>query len=120
MEIDLTGIASISIEHFFVGGDEETVFIAVGNLSNGVLQGSLLRNRVIEPGNPSILSADLRPFPGVKIVQIVWDNPLNPDKFPSTVAFIDNITFHPVPEPSTWALLALSLAVLVTARHRML
>ncbi len=28
------------------------------------------------------------------------------------VAFIDNITFHPVPEPSTMALLTLGLAAL--------
>ncbi len=34
------------------------------------------------------------------------------------VAFIDNITFHPVPEPSTLALLAFSLVALVIARRR--
>ncbi len=34
------------------------------------------------------------------------------------VAFIDNITFHPVPEPGTLGLLAGSLAALVIARRR--
>ncbi len=34
------------------------------------------------------------------------------------VAFIDNITFHPVPEPGTLALLAGSLMALVIARRR--
>ncbi len=36
------------------------------------------------------------------------------------VAFIDNITFHPVPEPGTLALLAFGLATLVIARRRMM
>ena len=36
------------------------------------------------------------------------------------VGFIDNITFHPVPEPGTLALLAGSLMALVMARRRML
>ena len=34
------------------------------------------------------------------------------------IAFIDNITFHPVPEPGTLGLLAGSLAALVIARCR--
>ena len=32
------------------------------------------------------------------------------------LAFIDNITFHPVPEPGTLTLLALSLAALLIVR----
>ena len=36
----------------------------------------------------------------------------------SVVAFIDNITFHPVPEPSTLALLAVCLAALMIYRRR--
>ncbi len=33
-------------------------------------------------------------------------------------AFIDNITFHPVPEPGTLGLLAVSLGALVIYRRR--
>ncbi len=36
------------------------------------------------------------------------------------VGFIDNITFHPVPEPGTLGLLAGSLVALVIARRRMM
>ncbi len=38
----------------------------------------------------------------------------------SLLAFIDNITFHPVPEPGTFGLLVFSLVALVIARRRMM
>ena len=37
---------------------------------------------------------------------------------PRNRPFIDNITFHPVPEPSTLAMLGLSLAAHGIARRR--
>ncbi len=39
-----------------------------------------------------------------------WDN---------AVAFIDNITFHPVPEPSSWLLLSLGIAGVVMIRRKL-
>ena len=38
----------------------------------------------------------------------------------SIVAYIDNITFHPVPEPSTLLLLASGFVALLIARRRMM
>ena len=37
----------------------------------------------------------------------------------AAVVFIDNITFHPVPEPSSWLLLSLGIAGLVMTRRKL-
>ncbi len=35
------------------------------------------------------------------------------------IAFIDNVTFHPVPEPSPWLLLSLGIAGVVMIRRKL-
>ncbi len=37
----------------------------------------------------------------------------------SVAAFIDNITFHPVPESSSWLLLSLGIAGVVMVRRKL-
>ena len=37
----------------------------------------------------------------------------------ANVAFIDNITFHPVPEPFSWLLLSLGIAGVVMIRRKL-
>ncbi len=112
IEMDLTEIASISLEQFFVEGNEDNLFFI-----NGVFS----RLDVIEPGNPSLRAVDVSSMTGVTDVHFVWGLPTSEivnELPPPIVAFIDNITFHPVPEPGTLTLLAGSLVALVIARRR--
>ena len=64
--------------------------------------------------NPRALVWDLSGFDDVIEITVLWSG-FNRDESPSDarLAFINNITFHPVPEPSTWALVALGFAALV-------
>lgn len=58
---------------------------------------------------------------GVHSISIHWNSDVQHqlgEAPPAIVAFIDNITFHPVREPSTRFLVSLGLAALVTARLR--
>ncbi len=52
-------------------------------------------------------------FIGVNILPATGPPP------PPMVAFIDNITFHPVPEPSSWLLLSLGIAGVVMIRRKL-
>ncbi len=134
-DIDLTGIASVSVDQFFLAGDErgllaipmfggidliENIFVV--NLGFGPFDAS-------DPStNPSVRTAAMMTFQGMRLegvhrVEIRWN--LQPEiqvqigeptALPPIVAFIDNVTFHPVPEPGTLGLLAGSLVALVIAR----
>ena len=126
--VDLTDIAFVSLDQFLVDGNDDGLlfFITVqegSHLSPFFAVGFFFE--ALDPGNPSLRrTADIRSIAGSGSfpVSISWGN--DPD-FPSTeelppplVAFIDNITFHPVPEPGTLTLLAGSLVALVIARRR--
>ncbi len=70
-------------------------------------------------GNPSLRATDFRLFTGVHELGFFWGFESPPDVLvPPVVAFIDNITFHPVPEPSTLAFFAVALGALVIGRRR--
>ncbi len=139
LDVDLTGIASISVEQFFLDGDQASL-VASPMFLIGI---DLIENIIIgsEPGfgpfdtvdpsaNPSVRTARLMAFEGmilegVHTVGVHWNllpsiqreigeaTPL------AIVAFIDNITFHPVPEPSSWLLLSLGIAGVVMIRRKL-
>jgi hypothetical protein len=89
-------------------------------LIEGILVGALSRLEVIEPGNPSLRAVDVISITGVGEVGFFWGFVSESVTLPPIVGFIDNITFHPVPEPSTLGLLAVSLATLVIGRRRIM
>ncbi len=119
MSFDLTGIASISVEQFFIDGNEDGLFFLRGiDLIENIFVGTLEALDVIEPGNPSLRGVDVSSTNGVGIIGFVWGFEFESVPPQTIVAFIDNITFHPVPEPGTLMLLAFSLTALMLARRR--
>jgi len=119
MEVNLADIALIFVEQFFVAGNEDRLAFFLGiSLVENIFIGTYDPFEVIEPGNPSLRGYDVSSFTGVGTVGVTWriesgSNPPDP-----IIAFIDNITFHPVPEPSTLGLAALGLVALLIARRR--
>ncbi len=119
MSFDLTGIASISVEQFFIDGNEDELFFLRGiDLIENISIGTLEALDVIEPGNPSLRGVDVSSINGVGIIGFAWGFEFESVPPQTIVAFIDNITFHPVPEPSTLGLLIVSLAALVITRRQ--
>ncbi len=125
IEMDLTDIAAISVEQFFIDGSEDgLLFFTTIHLIENIVLTTVERLDIVQPGNPSLRAVDVtfRGGLGVTEVGFFWgfegfESP--PDVLlPPVVAFIDNITFHPVPEPSTLALLVFSLGAILIARQR--
>ena len=140
IDIDPTELASISVEQFFAG-DASTgtdfLFIFLLSLEPPPTEGPSLAAQFFRltdspdpTANPGLRTFRLnrspeRPFEGLHRVSIGWGNPLlvcldgaciPPDAF---LGFIDNITFHPVPEPSSWLLLSLGIAGIVMIRRKL-
>ncbi len=124
IEMDLTDFASISLEHFFIDGNEDRLSLSLNNEGLRTVFPSPFG--VVQSGNPSVRAVDVSTRTGVWSVGILWNHsiivvspfPIEIPTPPPVVAFIDNITFHPVPEPGTLALLAVSLAALGIGRRR--
>ena len=115
IEMNLTNIVSISLEQFFIEGNEDNLFFINGG-------GNISRLDVIEPGNPSLRAVDVSSLRGVNEVRFVWGFPTSEifHELPTPiVAFIDNITFHPVPESSSWLLLSLGIGGVVMIRRKL-
>ncbi len=131
IDLDITNVRSISVEQFFAG-DASLSFLGTSFLSIVVdsvrgVAGTLLSQSTANPGTRAF-GLGGPGFEGVSTITFLWRPigfvvdclpspcpPLPPDH---RLGFIDNITFHPVPEPSTLALLAISLGAILIARQR--
>ena len=112
MVLDLTDIVSISVEQFSVAGDEAALSLDFGSL----VSGQTFPFQVERPGNPSIRTTDVPGLlRGPHRVMIGWSSVSSPPASVSIVAFIDNITFHPIPEPGHLGVLGL-IGLLVLRR----
>jgi hypothetical protein len=133
LETDLTEVVSISVDEFSVLGDGLSASLLEQGLSairlgevrrtHGVITGMTFRGGVpAEQGaNPDVWTFGVSHLVGFHEIAIVWSTvvcvPTCTVDPPIAAYFIDNITFHPVPEPCTLVLLAVSLAALVIG-HR--
>jgi hypothetical protein len=122
IEIDLTEIASVTVEQFFVDGSEDGLGLDLR--TEGLRTVFPHPFGVVESGNPSLRVAGVSELlRDVALVRIRWNRTFLPeDLFPSIppiVGFIDNITFHPVPEPSSWLLLSLGIGGVVMIRRKL-
>jgi len=124
LEINLSDIDAISWTQLYTGDEDRTTFLSV------IFQTSVLAvfSAISFPGpdaNPGTRRFDIPrgtilPLDDPVIVDIRWipQSPPPESQFGHSDGFIDNITFHPVPEPSTWALLGFGVSVLFLARRR--
>ena len=72
---------------------------------------------VVEPGNANLRTVDVTSVGENLGIDIFWsEGGTSPSPF-AIVAFIDNITFHPVPEPGTLVLLGSALVGLAGLRR---
>lgn len=138
MTVGLSSVASVTVEFFFVEGNEQSLALGQGGFVSDLFLGRFFPFVALDPERPNLLSVDLtgssamstrtvsapviiiRPEPPdpVESLVISWSLPAAEASDPSVVAFIDNITFHPVPEPGTLALLTVGLVVLLIGRRR--
>ncbi len=142
-ELDLTGIGSVSLDQYFLAGEQEGLLVTPRFVVRGI---DLIENifiGIVELGfgpfdasdpstNPSVRTAPMLTFEGMQLegvhrVEIRW-NLLQPEiqrqigeatTPPALVAFIDNVTFPPGPESSSWLLLSLGIAGVVMIRRKL-
>lgn len=132
LEVDLTDVASMSLEQFFAGDvaqgtDFVGVLLSLGVIENIFIGISILAESPNPAANPGVRTFDLGDLVGVHQLTIGWACQTCPPGFPdvppedpaSALGFIDNITFHPVPESSSWLLLSLGIAGMVMIRRKL-
>jgi hypothetical protein len=120
---DLTDISSITVDVFFLGSFE-------GPVPNPIYLSGLDEPRTGVPldptANPGTIVFDVSDVEAVARFRLSWGTshaciPIGPcgPEVPedSLLAIIDNITFHPIPEPVPTALLGIGLAGLAGLRR---
>ncbi len=140
IEIDLTDIASVSVEQFSASESPVTPwwrsFLILG--VSGPSGGQVTWLTFPSEANPNTISSGLGRFEGVYTIEFHWwpsnahphciPHPCAPPPDDYLLGFLDNITFHPVsesssrllaPEPSSWLLLSLGIAGMVMIRRKL-
>jgi hypothetical protein len=113
-EIDLTPVASICIEQFYAGdtaSEDHFLMIGLYPVADPFAGASFDLTDSPDPfASPGIRTFALNrsarfPFKGAHIVSVLWGRrweQFYPEGLPPDLylGFIDNITFHPIPEPA--------------------
>ena len=124
METDLTEVVTISVDQFLLLDIRRSaVSLATVRRTDGVISGLSSRASVPfeQDANPGTWTFDVSDLVGLHEIGLWW-----PDVFcelPCTVdpaidaSFIDNITFQPIPEPTTLVLLGIGLGGMAALRR---
>ncbi len=125
MFVDLTDIGLITLEEFFVDGEGNGPGLVAGNVfPQSVLNAGILPFDPLGTGNPGVLGVDVSQLTGFQDIAIIWGGGFIEGPRGASVAlapivsFIDNVTFHPLPEPGALLLLALAALGLRSSRSR--
>jgi hypothetical protein len=125
METDLTEVVRISVDEFAVSDFLVKLGASTIFLNDGV--GDPISHPPfgvpVEPGaNPGTWTFDVSHLVGFHEIAVHWE-PLSPGSCTPpcpaiSTYFIDNITFHPIPEPTTLVLIGLGVVGLAVLRRR--
>jgi hypothetical protein len=115
--INLTDIVSVSLESLFLSGDPGALDLSGVSIGGGIAHFFSVPFDLSDPAlNPAVRTADLRrgrrdPLEGGYSVFVGWGHLscgiFAPCEATGSTEFIDNITFHPIPEPGHLGLLGL-------------
>jgi hypothetical protein len=120
LELDLSGYSALTFSQFLVSPSDPIVnFVSLsirpvpdpGGLFGFDPGVSLFATAEDPTPNPDLRSVDLSNFAGLHRVTFLWTT-VNLTPYSG---FVDDVTFHPIPEPSTAVLLSLGLALLAAA-----
>ncbi len=132
LNLDLTGIERLTLEQLWISPVQETTNLVTVRLFGTDADGNSITKRDRDGvsligdaanlfPNPDFRSFDISGFLGMGTILIRWNSfvciPEDPCFKLNFIGYVDNITIHPVPEPGTLALLAVSLATLLIGRR---
>jgi hypothetical protein len=117
IELDLTDVASIEVDRFYLGGFDGVAAVTLRVERDG---NPFFTAAFDASANPARLLFDVGNLPGERQVTVEWSSGVPcgtpelscPAVIPPTafLALVDNITFQPIPEPSTLLLALIGLA----------
>ncbi len=134
LELDLTNIQSFTLEQLWLSPVQETTNLVTVMVHGTDASGNSIRKRdrdgvsligdAANPfPNPDLRSFDISGFEGMASVAIFWNAiaciPEDPCVGLNFIGYVDNITFHPVPEASSWLYLSLGIAGVVMIRRKL-
>ncbi len=134
LELDLTNIESFTLEQLWLSPVQETINLVTVVVNGTDANGNSMTNRdrdgvsligdAANPfPNPDLRSFDISGFEGIGALSIIWNSfvcaPEDPCVERNFIGYVDNISFHAVPEPSSWLLLSLGIAGMVMLRRKL-